>query len=164
MKWYLFYSLIFIKDHNRKDTYVTFLKSILLTVPVESTVVLQEHLNKWYSLTMYCASKIIVDLPIQVNRLFLLFLKHDRLVVALFIYKWLHSLYLLFQLLCATVFIFPAWYLTSQPMELDRMALAWIICALTTILAQTFGLVIGASCGVKVMFEPVLFTRRIIID
>ncbi|XP_013142798.1 PREDICTED: ATP-binding cassette sub-family G member 4-like isoform X2 [Papilio polytes] len=105
----LFFFLLFIFFSNAMPTIHNF--------PVESTVVLQEHLNKWYSLTMYCASKIIVDLPIQ--------------------------------LLCATVFIFPAWYLTSQPMELDRMALAWIICALTTILAQTFGLVIGAACGVK---------------
>ncbi|KPI92739.1 ATP-binding cassette sub-family G member 4 [Papilio xuthus] len=105
----LFFFLMFIFFSNAMPTIHNF--------PVESTVVLQEHLNKWYSLTMYCASKILVDLPIQ--------------------------------LLCATVFIFPAWYLTSQPMELDRMALAWIICALTTILAQTFGLVMGAACGVK---------------
>ncbi|XP_045534522.1 ATP-binding cassette sub-family G member 4-like [Papilio machaon] len=105
----LFFFLMFIFFSNAMPTIHNF--------PVESTVVLQEHLNKWYSLTMYCASKILVDLPIQ--------------------------------LLCATVFIFPAWYLTSQPMELDRMALAWMICALTTILAQTFGLVMGAACGVK---------------
>ncbi|KPJ11217.1 ATP-binding cassette sub-family G member 4 [Papilio machaon] len=105
----LFFFLLFIFFSNAMPTIHNF--------PVESTVVLQEHLNKWYSLTMYCASKILVDLPIQ--------------------------------LLCATVFIFPAWYLTSQPMELDRIALAWMICALTTILAQTFGLVMGAACGVK---------------
>ena len=49
--FYLFYSFYFIFQ---------------FTVPVESTVVLQEHLNKWYYLSTYCASKIIIDLPIQV--------------------------------------------------------------------------------------------------
>ncbi|XP_068632460.1 ATP-binding cassette sub-family G member 1-like isoform X2 [Battus philenor] len=105
----LFFFLLFVFFSNAMPTIQNF--------PVESTVVLQEHLNKWYSLRTYCASKILVDLPVQ--------------------------------LLCATVFVLPAWYLTSQPLELYRMSLAWVICALTTILAQNFGLVIGAACGVK---------------
>ncbi|KAH9642939.1 hypothetical protein HF086_011296 [Spodoptera exigua] len=102
-----------------RDVYLTQLLHtfFLFSVPVEAKVVLHEHLNKWYSLPVYCASKIIVDLPIQ--------------------------------LLCATVFLFPAWYLTSQPLEPERMALAWLTCALVTILAQTFGFVVGASCGMK---------------
>ncbi|XP_022814989.1 ATP-binding cassette sub-family G member 4-like isoform X1 [Spodoptera litura] len=105
----LFFFLLFLFFSNAMPTIHTF--------PVEAKVVLHEHLNKWYSLPAYCASKIIVDLPIQ--------------------------------LLCATVFLFPAWYLTSQPLEPERMALAWLTCALVTILAQTFGFVVGASCGMK---------------
>ncbi|XP_045447547.1 ATP-binding cassette sub-family G member 4-like [Melitaea cinxia] len=105
----LFFFLLFLFFSNAMPTIQTF--------PVESSVVLQEHLNKWYYLSTYCASKIMIDLPIQ--------------------------------LLCATVFVLPAWYLTSQPNEPYRIGLAWLICALITILAQTFGLVIGAACGVK---------------
>ncbi|XP_046962807.1 ATP-binding cassette sub-family G member 1-like isoform X2 [Vanessa cardui] len=105
----LFFFLLFLYFSNAMPTIHTF--------PVESTVVLQEHLNKWYYLSTYCATKIIIDLPIQ--------------------------------LLCATIFVLPAWYLTSQPLEADRIGLAWVICALLTILAQTFGLVVGAACGVK---------------
>ncbi|KAL0881031.1 hypothetical protein ABMA27_002169 [Loxostege sticticalis] len=105
----LFFFLLFIFFSNAMPPIHTF--------PVEASVVLQEHLNKWYSLPAYCASKILVDLPIQ--------------------------------LLCATVFMFPAWYLTSQPLDCERMALAWLLCALLTILAQTFGLVVGAACDVK---------------
>lgn len=105
----LFFFLLFLYFSNAMPTIHTF--------PVESTVVLQEHLNKWYYLSTYCASKIIIDLPIQ--------------------------------LLCATVFVIPAWYLTSQPLEPNRFGLAWLVCALITILAQTFGLVVGAACGVK---------------
>ncbi|XP_050347013.1 ATP-binding cassette sub-family G member 1-like isoform X2 [Nymphalis io] len=105
----LFFFLLFLYFSNAMPTIHTF--------PVESTVVLQEHLNKWYYLSTYCATKIIIDLPIQ--------------------------------LLCATVFVLPAWYLTSQPLEAHRIGLAWLICVLITILAQTFGLVVGAACGVK---------------
>ncbi|XP_032514929.2 ATP-binding cassette sub-family G member 1-like isoform X2 [Danaus plexippus] len=105
----LFFFLLFLYFSNAMPTIHTF--------PVESTVVLQEHLNKWYSLSTYCITKVIVDLPIQ--------------------------------LLCATIFVLPAWYLTSQPLEPYRLILAWSICTLLTILAQTFGLVVGAACGVK---------------
>ncbi|VVC93868.1 unnamed protein product [Leptidea sinapis] len=105
----LFFFLLFLYFSNAMPTIHNF--------PAESTVVLQEHLNKWYYISTYCASKILVDLPVQ--------------------------------LLCATVFVFPAWYFTSQPMETNRLLLAWVICVLITILAQTFGLVIGAACGVK---------------
>ncbi|XP_072938788.1 ATP-binding cassette sub-family G member 1-like isoform X2 [Epargyreus clarus] len=105
----LFFFLLFLYFSNAMPTIHTF--------PVESTVVLQEHLNKWYYLSTYCASKILVDLPVQI--------------------------------LCATVFVLPAWYFTSQPMEGFRIGMAWSICVLITILAQTFGLVIGAACGVK---------------
>ncbi|XP_026732379.1 ATP-binding cassette sub-family G member 4-like isoform X1 [Trichoplusia ni] len=105
----LFFFLLFLFFSNAMPTIQTF--------PTEANVVLHEHLNKWYSLPAYCASKIIVDLPIQ--------------------------------LLCATVFLFPAWYLTSQPLDINRMGLAWLTCALVTILAQTFGFVVGASCGMK---------------
>ncbi|XP_047019106.1 ATP-binding cassette sub-family G member 4-like isoform X2 [Helicoverpa zea] len=105
----LFFFLLFLFFSNAMPTIHAF--------PTEAKVVLHEHLNKWYSLSVYCAAKIIVDLPIQ--------------------------------LLCATIFLFPAWYLTSQPLELHRLGLAWLICALVTILAQTFGFVVGASCGMK---------------
>ncbi|XP_059046230.1 ATP-binding cassette sub-family G member 1-like isoform X2 [Achroia grisella] len=105
----LFFFLLFLFFSNAMPPIHTF--------PVEASVVLQEHLNKWYSLTTYCVSKVLVDLPVQ--------------------------------LLCATLFVFPAWYLTSQPLDLNRMGLAWFICVLLTILAQTFGLAVGAACGVK---------------
>ncbi|GBP87325.1 ATP-binding cassette sub-family G member 4 [Eumeta japonica] len=105
----LFFFLLFLFFSNAMPTIHTF--------PVEANVVLQEHLNKWYSLPAYCASKIIAELPIQI--------------------------------LCATAFCIPAWLMTGQPADPWRLSLAWLICILVTILAQTFGLVIGAACGVK---------------
>ncbi|KAI8422626.1 hypothetical protein MSG28_006407 [Choristoneura fumiferana] len=109
----LFFFLLFLFFSNSMPTVNTF--------PAEATVVLQEHLNKWYSLPAYCIAKILMDLPVQ--------------------------------LLCATVFLFPAWYLTSQPMEIQRLSLAWAICVLITILAQTYGLVVGTAFSVKVRYE-----------
>nr|QCO93589.1 ATP-binding cassette subfamily G member 7 [Chilo suppressalis] len=105
----LFFFLLFIFFSNAMPPIHTF--------PVEAAVILQEHLNKWYSLPTYCISRILVDLPIQ--------------------------------LLCATTFTFPAWYLTSQPLDPHRMGCAWLLLILLIILAQTFGLVIGAACDVK---------------
>lgn len=40
----------------------------IISVPVEAAVVLQEHLNRWYSLPTYCISKILADLPVQVKK------------------------------------------------------------------------------------------------
>ncbi|KAM3963713.1 ATP-binding cassette sub-family G member 1 isoform 1-T1 [Aphomia sociella] len=105
----LFFFLLFLFFSNAMPPIPTF--------PVEASFVLREHLNKWYSLTAYYISKVIVDLPVQ--------------------------------LLCATLFVFPAWYLTSQPLDIHRMGLAWLICVLLAILAQTTGLAIGAACGVN---------------
>ncbi|XP_048480667.1 ATP-binding cassette sub-family G member 4 isoform X1 [Plutella xylostella] len=105
----LFFFLLFLFFSNAMPTIQTF--------PAEASVVVQEHLNRWYSLTAYCISKIVSDLPLQ--------------------------------LLCATIFMVPAWVLTSQPFELHRMALMWAVSILITILAQTSGLVVGAACGVK---------------
>ncbi|XP_053613021.1 ATP-binding cassette sub-family G member 4-like isoform X2 [Plodia interpunctella] len=105
----LFFFLLFLFFSNAMPPIHTF--------PVEAAVVLQQHLNKWYSLTTYCISKVLVDLPIQ--------------------------------LLCATVFLLPAWYMTSQPLDAHRMGLAWLISVLLTILAQTFGLLVGTACEVK---------------
>lgn len=56
----------------------------IFSVPVESTVVLQEHLNKWYSLTMYCVSKILIDLPVQVNNNLVLNYSLNKIIMFLY--------------------------------------------------------------------------------
>ncbi|XP_076246923.1 ATP-binding cassette sub-family G member 4 isoform X2 [Calliopsis andreniformis] len=49
------------------------------------------------------------------------------------------------QILCPTVFIIIAYYLTGQPMEYDRFLCTWLICVLTTILGQSSGMLIGIA-------------------
>ncbi|XP_039313239.1 ATP-binding cassette sub-family G member 4-like [Solenopsis invicta] len=53
------------------------------------------------------------------------------------------------QILCTSSFFLISYYMTGQPMEFHRIIQAWIICLLTIILGQTFGIFIGTVFGVK---------------
>ncbi|XP_046467231.1 ATP-binding cassette sub-family G member 4 isoform X1 [Neodiprion pinetum] len=54
------------------------------------------------------------------------------------------------QVLCPTCFLIFAYWLTGQPLELDRIWRVWLICVLLTMLAQSFGIAAGAACGSQV--------------
>ncbi|XP_014205278.1 ATP-binding cassette sub-family G member 1-like [Copidosoma floridanum] len=49
------------------------------------------------------------------------------------------------QIVCPTGFLLVAYYLTGQPLEAARFFQVWMICILTTILAQSFGIATGAA-------------------
>ncbi|XP_031825993.2 ATP-binding cassette sub-family G member 4 [Nomia melanderi] len=49
------------------------------------------------------------------------------------------------QILCPSVFIFIAYYMTGQYMECDRFFRTWLICILTTILGQSSGMLVGVA-------------------
>ncbi|KZC04864.1 ATP-binding cassette sub-family G member 4 [Dufourea novaeangliae] len=49
------------------------------------------------------------------------------------------------QLLCPSVFISIAYYMTGQPMECDRFLRTWLICILTAILGQSSGMLVGVA-------------------
>lgn len=50
-----------------------------------------------------------------------------------------------FLILGPTLFLASAYYMTSQPMELERMVMLWGICVLTAWIAQLTGLLAGSS-------------------
>ncbi|EDS38496.1 ATP-dependent permease PDR11 [Culex quinquefasciatus] len=50
-----------------------------------------------------------------------------------------------FLLLGPTLFLASAYYMTSQPLELDRMVMLWGMCMLTAWIAQLTGLLAGSS-------------------
>ncbi|XP_076674675.1 ATP-binding cassette subfamily G member 4 [Andrena cerasifolii] len=49
------------------------------------------------------------------------------------------------QILCPSVFISIAYYMTGQPMECDRFLRTWLICILTTVLGQSSGMLVGVT-------------------
>lgn len=49
-----------------------------------------------------------------------------------------------------TSFIMGAYYLTGQPDELNRFFMVWVVCLLTTIIAQLTGLISGTAFSMQV--------------
>ena len=93
----------------------------------------RERMNNWYSLKAYYFSKLVADFPFLVSY-------HTWLLLFL---KLKYSLPL-FQILGPSVFLAGAYYLTSQPMELDRIVMLWSICIFTSWIAQMTGLLAGS--------------------
>lgn len=54
-----------------------------------------------------------------------------------------------FQILFASVYVVVVYYLTSQPMEWKRVCMFVLICLLTSLVAQSLGLLIGAGLSVE---------------
>lgn len=61
----------------------------------------------------------------------------------------INSLPPLFQILFTSVYVITIYYLTSQPMELTRVAMFTLICILTSLVAQSLGLLIGAGLSIE---------------
>ncbi|KRF85522.1 ATP-binding cassette sub-family G member 4 isoform X2 [Drosophila virilis] len=54
-----------------------------------------------------------------------------------------------FQIVFSSVFVLVVYYLTSQPMELERISMFVFICVLNSLVAQSLGLLIGAGMNVE---------------
>ncbi len=54
-----------------------------------------------------------------------------------------------FQILFSSVYVVVVYYLTSQPFEPQRIAMFVFICILTSLVAQSLGLLIGAGLSVE---------------
>ncbi|EZA54900.1 hypothetical protein DMN91_009472 [Ooceraea biroi] len=54
------------------------------------------------------------------------------------------------QILCCSCFLFISYYLTGQPMAVDRIFQAWSVCVLITILGQTVGILTGAAFNTQI--------------
>lgn len=54
------------------------------------------------------------------------------------------------QFVCVLVYVMITYLMTSQPLEMFRLGLFLIIAVMVTLISQGFGMIVGASCGVKV--------------
>lgn len=54
-----------------------------------------------------------------------------------------------FQIVFSSVYVIVVYYLTSQPMELQRVYMFVFICVLTSLVAQSLGLLIGAGMNIE---------------
>ena len=104
---------------------------------MEMAVFVREHLNYWYSLKAFYFAKTLADLPFQVSWT-QLDLDPNR-----------SSISTSFQILFSSVYVIVVYYLTSQPMEPKRLAMFVFICILTSLVAQSLGLLIGAGLSVE---------------
>ncbi|TMW53492.1 hypothetical protein DOY81_001428 [Sarcophaga bullata] len=54
-----------------------------------------------------------------------------------------------FQIMFSSVYVIVVYYLTSQPMEPQRITMFVVICVLTSLVAQSLGLLIGAGMNIE---------------
>ncbi|XP_068141608.1 ATP-binding cassette sub-family G member 4 isoform X1 [Drosophila tropicalis] len=54
-----------------------------------------------------------------------------------------------FQIVFSSVYVLVVYYLTSQPMELERISMFVLICVLNSLVAQSLGLLIGAGMNIE---------------
>ncbi|XP_017046262.1 ATP-binding cassette sub-family G member 4 isoform X2 [Drosophila ficusphila] len=54
-----------------------------------------------------------------------------------------------FQIVFSSVYCLVVYYLTSQPMELERVSMFVLICVLNSLVAQSLGLLIGAGMNIE---------------
>lgn len=118
-------------------TMFTAMMPTILTFPTEMSVFIREHLNYWYSLKSYYFAKTIADLPFQVD-------KHLKQI-----WNGILILSTLPQILFTSVYVIVVYVLTAQPLEADRIGMFVLICILTSLVAQSLGLLIGAGMSVE---------------
>lgn len=76
------------------------------------------------------------------------FLNHWYSLKAYYFSKLIADLPL--QLICPTLFILIAYFMTGQPCEMHRICMLLTICILMAIMSHSLGLVAGAAFSVKV--------------
>lgn len=54
------------------------------------------------------------------------------------------------QLICPTIFIFIAYFMTGQPHEVNRFLLLWLVLILIAVMADSLGQLVGAACSIQV--------------
>lgn len=123
----------------------------------------REHLNYWYSLKSFYLAKTVADLPFQVpEREFSELCSNSasriRASRSFAVLPWLDHVCTLCprarllppQLAFSVVYVCIVYWMTAQPMEASRFFMVLAMCLLTSLVAQSLGLLIGAGMSVEV--------------
>lgn len=123
-------------------TMFTAMMPTILTFPTEMSVFVREYLNYWYSMKAYYLAKTVADVPFQVSLIICSsFVKIIKIIVDFSL--------LLFQVIFSSIYVIVVYMLTSQPIQFDRMGMFVLICVLTSLVAQSIGILIGAGLSVE---------------
>ena len=118
-------------------------------VPIDMAVFVREHLNYWYSLKAFYLARTLADLPFQVST-------RIRQSYSSLNFNMLFTSELL-QVIYSTAYVMIVYFMTSQPLEVERFLMYLNICVLTSLVAQSIGLLIGAAMSVEVNFATFYF-------
>lgn len=108
-----------------------------ITVPLEMSVFVREHLNYWYSLKAYYLAKTLADVPFQVMKTSNI-LQYEVLKLSFF------------QIILTTCYIVGVYFITDQPLDPTRFFMFLFIAVLTALVSQSFGLLVGAAFNIEV--------------
>lgn len=109
---------------------------------MEMSVFVREHLNYWYSVKAFYFARTLADLPFQVSTIYTLQLRPDAS-------RLMRNIKLL-QMVYSIAYVMIVYFITSQPLETQRFLMYLNICILTSLVAQSLGLLIGAAMSVEV--------------
>lgn len=102
-------------------------------------ILTREHFNRWYKLSPYLMSVILIEIPFQVSNIINFYKKSVPL-------KSFHPQ----QIMCTWIYVAITYKLTGQPLDF-RLYLFILFCTLSTLCAQSWGYFIGATTPIKVI-------------
>lgn len=120
---------------------------------MEMSVFVREHLNYWYSVKAFYFARTLADLPFQVSIIYAFQLRSNGITT------YIRNIKLL-QMVYSIAYVIIVYFLTSQPLETQRFLMYLNICILTSLVAQSLGLLIGAAMSVEVKLIKYIYKEK----